>query len=83
MLRSHLVPIAAAVIMSTTAALADNQSDCRNGIAMIKAELKKKHPKPLLATLRKTLSDAETEVIEADWSECMDLVKTARQALGK
>lgn len=83
MLRSHLLPMAAAVIMTTTAAMADNKSDCQKGIAMIKTELKKKHPEPVLATLRKALSDAETEVIEADWSECMDLIKTARAALGK
>ena len=50
---------------------------------MIKAELKKKHPEPVLVTLRKALSDAETEVIEQDWSECMDYIKTARTALGK
>jgi uncharacterized protein YqgV (UPF0045/DUF77 family) len=69
--------------MSTTAVMADNKSECQKGIAMIKKELKKKHPEPMLATLRKALSDAKTEVIEADWSECMDLIKTARKALGK
>jgi uncharacterized protein YqgV (UPF0045/DUF77 family) len=83
MLRSHLLPGAAVVILSATAAMADNKSDCQKGIAMIKAELKKKHPEPVRATLRKALSDAETEVIEADWSECMDLIKAARAALGK
>jgi hypothetical protein len=83
MLRSHLLAATAALIMSATAAMADNKSDCQKGIAMIKAELKKKHPEPVLATLRKALSDAETEVIEADWSECMDLIKSARKALGK
>ena len=79
----HLLLMAAAVIMSATAAMADNKSDCQKGIAMLKSELKKKHPEPVLATLRKAVSDAETEVIEADWSECMDLVKSARSALGK
>ena len=49
--------------------MADNKSDCQKGIAMIKTELKKKHPAPVLLTLRKALSDAETEVIEEDWSE--------------
>ena len=83
MRRLILLPTAAAVIMSATAAMADNKSDCQKGIAMLKAELKKKHPEPVLATLRKAVSDAETEVIEADWSECMDLVKSARSALGK
>jgi hypothetical protein len=64
-------------------ALADNKSDCQKGVATIKAELRKKHPAPVLVTLRKALSDAETEVIEEDWSECMDHIKTARAALGK
>ena len=69
--------------MSATAAMADNKSDCQKGIAMIKTELKKKRPAPVLLTLRKALSDAETEVIEEDWSECMDHIKTARAARSK
>jgi hypothetical protein len=72
----------AAMMMSTTA-MADNKSDCQKGVAMIKAELTKKHPAPVLATLRKALSNAETEVMENDWSECIDFIKTARAALSK
>ena len=83
MLRSILLISTAAVMMTTTAAVADSKSDCRNGVAMIKAELKKKHPEPVLAALRKALSDAETEVMEEDWSECLDAIKTARAALRK
>jgi hypothetical protein len=83
MLRSALLAATAAVMMSATAAMADNKSDCQDGIAMIKAELKKEHPTPVLVILRKALSDAETEVIEEDWSECMDHIKTARTALSK
>jgi hypothetical protein len=41
-MRSVLFPLAAAVMMSATAAMADNKSDCQKGVAMIKAELKKK-----------------------------------------
>jgi hypothetical protein len=82
-MRSVLLPAVAAVMMIATAAMADDKSDCQKGIAMIKAELKKKHPEPVLATLRKALSNAETEEIEADWSECMDYIKTARAALSK
>ena len=69
--------------MSTTAAMADDKSDCRKGIAMIKAELKKKHPEPVLVTLRKALSDADLEEVEGDWSDCMKYIKMARAALGK
>ena len=83
MLRSILLVATAVLTLSATAATADNRSDCQKGVAMIKAELKKKHPAPVLVTLRKTLSDAQTEVIEEDWSECMDHIKTARAALGK
>ena len=83
MLRSILLVATAAVIMSATAAMADDKSDCQKGVAMIKAELKKKHPAPVLATLRKAVSDAETEVMEEDWSECMGYIKTARAALSK
>lgn len=83
MLRSVLIAVMATVMMSPVAVMADNKSDCQKGVAMIKAELKKKHPEPVLVTLRKALSDAETEVIEEDWSECMDHIKTARTALGK
>jgi hypothetical protein len=83
MTRSVLLIATAAVVISATAVTADNKSDCQKGLAMIKAELKKKHPAPVIATLRKALSDAETEEMEEDWSECMDYIKTARAALSK
>jgi hypothetical protein len=75
-----LLPVAAAVMMSATAAMADNNSDCKKGVVMIKAKLKKKHPAPVLVTLRKALGDAETEVMEEDWPECLDHIKTAHTA---
>ena len=50
MLRSVLLAVTSAVLMSTTAAMADDKSDCKKGVAMIKAELKKKHPEPVLVT---------------------------------
>jgi hypothetical protein len=37
----------------------------------------------VLVTLRKALGDTETEVMEEDWSECMDHIKTARAARSK
>jgi uncharacterized protein YqgV (UPF0045/DUF77 family) len=83
MLRSVLLAALTVVMVSTNPAMANNKSDCQKGVAMIKAELKRKHPEPVLVTLRKALSDAQTEVIEADWSECMDYIKTARAALHK
>ncbi len=83
MLRSMLLAALAVLMMSATAAVADDKSDCQNGLAMIKAELKKNHPKPVLETLRKALSDVELEEAEQDWSECVTYVKTARAALKK
>lgn len=50
---------------------------------MIKAELKRKHQERVRVTLRNALSDAELEVAEEDWSECMNYIKTARAALSK
>ena len=83
MLRSVLLAATAVAIMSATAAMADAKSDCRKGVAMIKAELKKKHPEAVLGALRKALSSAENEVMEEDWSECLDFIKAARDALRK
>lgn len=83
MLRSVLLLAPAAVMITTTVVMADNKSDCQKGLELIKAELKRKHPAPVIATLRKALSDAETEVAEEDWPECMDYIKTARAALKK
>jgi hypothetical protein len=41
--------------------MADNNSDCQKGVAMIKAKLKKKHPAPVLVTLRKALKPRRNE----------------------
>jgi hypothetical protein len=81
--RSILLATIAVLMMSATAAMADDKSDCQKGLAMIKAELKKGHPAPVLEALRKALSDAELEEGEQDWSECMTYIKTARAALKK
>ena len=83
MMRSVLLAVTSAVLMSTTAAIANDKSDCQKGIAMIKAELRKKHPEPVLVSLRSALSDAELEEVEGDWSDCMKYIKTARAALRK
>jgi hypothetical protein len=41
-----------AILLLPAAALADKESDCQNGIATLKSELKKKHPKPVQDQLR-------------------------------
>jgi len=83
MLRSVLLATMAVLMLSATAAVADDKSDCQKGLAMIKAELKKEHPATVVETLRKALSDAELEESEQDWSECKTYIKTARAALKK
>jgi 3-methyladenine DNA glycosylase AlkC len=83
MLRSVLLAVALAVLMSTTAAMADDKSDCQKGVAMIRTELKKKHPERVLVILRKALSDAELEEAEEDWADCMKYIKSARASLSR
>ena len=75
MLRSLLLGATAAVTMSTTAAMADNKSDCQNGVAMIEAELKKEHSEVVLEALRKVLSIAELKVEDQAWSECIKYIE--------
>jgi uncharacterized membrane protein len=74
---------AVVVVASATSAHADRQSDCVKGVAMIKAELKKRHPATVLDELRKALSGAEQEVQETDWSECLDYIKAAQKSLSR
>jgi hypothetical protein len=64
-------------------ALADQKSDCMRGIAMVKTELRKKHPDDVRARLQQALTNAQNEVVENDWSECADYIAQARQALRK
>ena len=71
------------VFAGTNPALADWKSDCLNGVAMIKAELKKKHPQPVLDQLQKALDRVQIEVMENDWVECREYVVAARKALQK
>ena len=83
MLRSTLILAAFATAAAAGPAFADARADCTRGVAMIKAELKKSHPRPVLDQLKKALSDAENEVMENDWSECMEFIAAARKALGR
>jgi hypothetical protein len=72
-----------AILFLPAAALADKESDCQNGIATLKSELKKKHPKPVQAQLQKALKNAQKEDGEGDWDECVDAVKAGTRALGR
>jgi hypothetical protein len=71
------------VFAGTNSALADWKSDCLNGAALIKAELKKKHPQAVLDELQKALDRVQIEVMENDWVECREYIAAARKALQK
>jgi len=81
-MRSVLLAATAARMMSATATMAEKirlperRRDDQGGT-------QEETSATVLVTLHTALSDAETEVIEEDWSECLDLIKTARTALGK
>jgi hypothetical protein len=83
MWRAIMFLVAFIVFAGTNPALADWKSDCLNGVAMIKAELKKKHPQPVLDQLQKALDRVQIEVMENDWVECREYVVAARKALQK
>jgi hypothetical protein len=81
MLRWLLLGATAAVMMSTTAAMADDKSDCQNGIAMIEAELKKEHSETVLEALHKALKFGELNVEKQAWSKCIKYIEFARTML--
>ena len=64
-------------------AWADDKADCLAGVDMIKAEIAKNPPKPVLDRLRKALRDAERELKEGEFDECLDAVNDAKKALRK
>jgi hypothetical protein len=83
MLRAMMFLAAFIIFAGMNPALADWKSDCLNGVAMIKAELKKKHPQPVLDQLQKALDRVQIEVMENDWVECREYIAAARKALQK
>jgi hypothetical protein len=74
---------AIAIIAAPATAMADQKSDCMKGVAMIKAQLKKKHPQEVRDQLQKALQGTQQEVDEGDWPECLDYVASARKAISK
>jgi hypothetical protein len=83
MLRAMMFLASLIVFAGPNPALADWKSDCLNGAALIKAELKKKHPQAVLDELQKALDRVQNEVAENDWVECREYVAAARKALQK
>jgi len=65
------------------AAQADDRTDCKAGIDMIKAEIAAKPAQATLTKLQTALRVAEREQKEQEFDECMDAIKDARKALGR
>jgi hypothetical protein len=82
-LMACLVTCLSAGLAATAARAADDEGACRDGIAMIRAELAKAPAEPLQRSLRKALRSAEREQGEGEFDECMDAVRDARKALGR
>jgi hypothetical protein len=83
MLRAMMFLATFIIFAGTNPALADWKSDCLDGVAMIKAELKKKHPQPVHDQLQKALDRVQIEVLENDWVECREYIAAARKVLQK
>jgi hypothetical protein len=83
MVRAMMFLATSIIFAGANPALADWKSDCLNGAAMIKAELKKKHPQPVLDQLQKALDRVQIEMMENDWVECREYIAAARNALQK
>ena len=78
------IVIAAIIIVAAGGnAWADDQSDCRAGIEMIKAEIAKKPAQATLTKLQSALRVAEREQREREFDECLDAVNDARKTLGR
>ena len=71
------------VAIALSPASADDETDCRVGIEMIKAEIAKKPSQTVLTKLQTSLRVAEREQREREFDECMDAVKDARKTLGR
>ncbi len=87
MARALVIAAIAVSAACTSAAFAQNttgdawKSECIQGVAMIKAELRKQHPPQVRDQLQKALDRANIEVTENDWSECRQFIAEARAAL--
>jgi hypothetical protein len=75
--------VAAFLIVAGPALAADDLASCTKGITFIKAEIAKNPPAPVLTRLTKALKDANRELGEGEFDECMDAVRDAEKATGR
>ena len=82
-MRCLLAAALAAFALSPGLAFADDAQTCQSGIETIRAEIAKKPAEPLLKRLQKSLAEAEREMKEAEFDECVEAVEEAKAALAK
>lgn len=82
MTRTLIVAAAITMTFGLGAARADDAKKCDDGIAMIKAEAAKDHPKAVADKLKTSLRVAEREKGEKEYDECLDAVADAKKAAG-
>lgn len=78
--RSMMLAVA---VLLPAAAQADDRTECKAGIEMIRAEIAAKPAQAILAKLQTALRVAEREQKEQEFDECVDAIKDARKALGR
>src|SRR6266853_1832723 len=61
MWKRFFVVMIVALLFIPASASADSELDCQKGIATLKSELEKKHPKPVQEQLQKALKNAQKE----------------------
>lgn len=80
-MRFRLIATVAALCMVPGMALADEAADCQAGIDMIKAEIAKGPDAEKLAQLEKFLKDAEREMGEKEYDECLEAAEDAKEVV--
>lgn len=81
-MRGLAIIIGFAVAGAATGADAQSRADCEAGISFIKGELEKATDASKRSGLAKALRDAERELGEGEYDECMDAVDDAKAVLG-
>jgi hypothetical protein len=72
-MRSALI-VSPLVLFAVTPALADDQAECRQGIARLRAEIASKPKAAQAAELRQKSRRAERELGERQYAECLEIV---------
>lgn len=84
-MKSVIVIAALGAVLASVApaAASDDLQSCTKGIEFIKAEIAKNPADAVMKKLKKALRDANRELGEGEFDECMDAVKDAEKATGR